>query len=133
MTRITHGFIQKTNNTYLQINIRAPVGSVAKSNHKACIGRGVCSIINNSKSNIEFIYQFLLDYEPKWGSLEQGSTFTAVSGFEINNLKLFLPSLEEQTKIANFLSAIDDKINHCQARIEKTEVWKKGLLQQMFC
>ena len=44
-----------------------------------------------------------------------------------------LPCLEEQTKIADFLSAVDDKINHCQSQIEKTEVWKKGLLQQMFC
>ena len=39
----------------------------------------------------------------------------------------------KQTKIANFLSAIDDKINHCKAQITHTEVWKKGLLQQMFC
>jgi type I restriction enzyme, S subunit len=44
-----------------------------------------------------------------------------------------LPCLEEQTKIANFLLAIYDKINHCEVQIEKTEVWKKGLLQQMFC
>jgi type I restriction enzyme S subunit len=44
-----------------------------------------------------------------------------------------IPCLEEQTKIANFLSAIDDKINHCGVQIEKMEVWKKGLLQQMFC
>jgi type I restriction enzyme S subunit len=43
-----------------------------------------------------------------------------------------LPCLIEQTKIANFLSAIDEKINHCQLQIEKTEVWKKGLLQGMF-
>jgi type I restriction enzyme S subunit len=45
---------------------------------------------------------------------------------------LAIPSLSEQTKIANFLSAIDDKINHCQVQIEKMEVWKKGLLQKMF-
>ncbi len=44
-----------------------------------------------------------------------------------------LPCFEEQTKIANFLSSIDNKINHCEAQIEKMEVWKKGLLQQMFC
>ncbi len=49
------------------------------------------------------------------------------------SIEFLLPSIGEQTKIANFLSAIDDKINHCEAQIEKIEVWKKGLLQQMFC
>jgi type I restriction enzyme S subunit len=44
-----------------------------------------------------------------------------------------IPSIKEQTKIANFLSAIDEKINHTQKQIEKTEEWKKGLFQQMFC
>jgi type I restriction enzyme, S subunit len=47
-------------------------------------------------------------------------------------LYIDLPVLSEQTKIANFLSAIDDKITHTQKQIEKAEVWKKGLLQQMF-
>lgn len=44
-----------------------------------------------------------------------------------------LPCLEEQTKIAIFLSAIDNKSQAVEAQIEKMEVWKKGLLQQMFC
>lgn len=51
---------------------------------------------------------------------------------QISAYTIPVPCLEEQTKIANFLSAIDDKINHCQVQIEKMEVWKKGLLQQMF-
>ena len=50
----------------------------------------------------------------------------------LSEMQIYLPCLEEQTKIANFLSAIDDKINHCQEQIVNTEVWKKGLLQQMF-
>jgi type I restriction enzyme S subunit len=116
----------------LILTVRAPVGAVAKSIHNACIGRGVCSIKNKSNSSIEFIFQFLLDYEVKWGSLEQGSTFTAVSGTEIRNLKIISPCIEEQTKIANFLSAIDEKINHCQGQIDQTTIWKKGLLQQLF-
>jgi type I restriction enzyme S subunit len=48
------------------------------------------------------------------------------------NTEILLPSLPEQTKIANFLSAIDNKINHTQKQIYKAEVWKKGLMQQMF-
>ncbi|WP_299064684.1 restriction endonuclease subunit S [uncultured Polaribacter sp.] len=116
----------------LILTVRAPVGAVAKSNHKACIGRGVCSIKNKALSNIEFIYQFLLDYEKRWARLEQGSTFTAVSGKDIKSIEINLPSIEEQTKIANFLSDIDLKIEALNTQIENSKAFKKGLLQKMF-
>ena len=116
----------------LILTVRAPVGSIAKSNHNACIGRGVCAIKNNTKSNIEFLYQFLLSYEDKWIRLEQGSTFTAVTGKDINFLNIALPSIQEQQKIANFLSSIDKKIELTNKKIEHTKFYKKGLLQQMF-
>lgn len=117
----------------LILTVRAPVGSISKSKHNACIGRGVCSIKNRSNSSLEFIYQFLLWYEPKWISLEQGSTFTAVSGKDIQNLKFAIPtSKKEQQKIADFLSSIDKSIENIANQIEQSQKWKKGLLQKMF-
>ncbi|KAA9340135.1 restriction endonuclease subunit S [Adhaeribacter soli] len=51
----------------------------------------------------------------------------------LNGAEISLPSSEQELiKIAYFLSALDKKINHCQAQIDKTERYKKGLLQQMF-
>ena len=47
-------------------------------------------------------------------------------------IKLPYPCLEEQTKIANFLSAIDQNIEVTAQQIEQAKQWKKGLLQQMF-
>jgi type I restriction enzyme S subunit len=50
---------------------------------------------------------------------------------EYSKLEIPFPSLEEQTKIANFLSAIDEKIQNTQSQLEATKQYKQGLLQQM--
>lgn len=51
---------------------------------------------------------------------------------EYSKLVLNIPSIAEQTKIAEFLSAIDTQIQAVENQITKTETYKKGLLQQMF-
>ena len=48
------------------------------------------------------------------------------------NTSVPVPSKEEQQKIADFLTVLDDKIALVENQINKTELWKKGLLQQMF-
>lgn len=51
---------------------------------------------------------------------------------EIGLCVIKVPCLKEQIKIANFLSAIDQKIEVVAQQIEQAKIWKKGLLQQMF-
>jgi len=48
------------------------------------------------------------------------------------DLALIVPSIEEQQKIANFLTAIDQSINQLTNQIYQTTKFKKGLLQRMF-
>jgi len=47
-------------------------------------------------------------------------------------IKISLPCLEEQQKIANFLTEIDQKIDQAWSTLEQTKAFKKGLLQKMF-
>ncbi|MCD7936895.1 MAG: restriction endonuclease subunit S, partial [Tannerellaceae bacterium] len=47
-------------------------------------------------------------------------------------IKCEIPSLPEQQKIASFLSAIDQQIEHVGKQIDGMKEWKKGLLQQLF-
>lgn len=67
-------------------------------------------------------------------SSEQGASVVRrnldMASFKAIPIKL--PHLKEQTKIANFLSALDKKIELVSEQIEKTKDYKKGLLQQMF-
>lgn len=64
--------------------------------------------------------------------LATGSTRFTISVKSFSSIDIHLPCLEEQASIANFLSAIDDKINNTNSQINQTELWKKGLLQGMF-
>ncbi|RZH27103.1 restriction endonuclease subunit S [Acinetobacter pittii] len=63
---------------------------------------------------------------------KQGGSRTYMYFSKLVELFLTIPCLDEQTKIANFLSAIDQKIEVVAQQIEQAKEWKKGLLQQMF-
>lgn len=112
------------------MSVRAPVGYISKSSQKSCIGRGVCGI--KAKQNREFIYQFLIGYEDKWDKISQGSTFESINRNDIDNTKISIPSLQEQEKIAFFLSLIDDKINLQSEKVKYLKDYKKGLMQKIF-
>lgn len=92
------------------------------------------------KTNSAFLKdEFLLEwfstqqFTRQMNSSFEGSVRNTLSYESLTKIEINFPCLEEQTKIANFLSAIDDKIQAVESQIEKMEVWKKGLLQQMFC
>jgi len=81
-----------------------------------------------------FIYSQTLtsDYD-KWIKIfSMRSGQPGINSEEYKQLPLQLPSLPEQEKIADFLSVLDLKIESVTAHIEKSQKFKKGLLQQMF-
>jgi type I restriction enzyme, S subunit len=60
------------------------------------------------------------------------ATVANLPGSDVLNFKVSLPPLPEQTKIANFLTAIDDKIQGLKEKKFLLEEYKKGLMQQIF-
>lgn len=78
----------------------------------------------------KFAYQQLLLVN--WLNLNEATGVPSLNTTSIGNIELKVPYLEEQTKIANFLSTIDQKIEVVTQQIEQAKQWKKGLLQQMF-
>lgn len=64
--------------------------------------------------------------------ISQGTKVLSISTGRMNKIILPIPSKKEQQKIANFLSATDQKIELVSTELELAKTFKKGLLQQMF-
>jgi type I restriction enzyme S subunit len=79
--------------------------------------------------------QFLFRSDPirrKITPLAQGSTRFNMSKKELMKLSFGIPCPEEQTKIANFLSSIDEKIEKEKQILAQYQHQKKHLLQNLF-
>ena len=114
------------------LSVRAPVGNVSCAVQHACIGRGIAAIRAKSSVAQVFLYNYLILYESEWKRISQGSTFGSVNSNDVRSIKVCFPSALEQQKIANFLSAIDKKIELVAEQLKQAKTFKKGLLQQMF-
>ena len=89
-------------------------------------------VFTMKNSDNRFFHEYLNFYKQEYVKYAVGTSQLVLSLNELRNMKFKIPCLEEQTKIANFLSAIDQKIEVVAQQIEQAKQWKKGLLQQMF-
>ena len=114
----------------LIMSVRAPAGSIGKTSYSAVIGRGVAAIKGN-----EFIYQSLLRLEQNayWKSLSCGSTFESLNSENIKNAEIIITSEKEQTKIGNFLYALDNLIALHQRKGEMLKNLVKTIKNRLLC
>jgi len=80
----------------------------------------------------KYIYYFMDKNKNHFLRYAVGSTVKSLRLPMFKTMPINLPSLPEQTKIANFLSAIDTKIAQNTQILEKMKTFKRGLLQKMF-
>jgi type I restriction enzyme S subunit len=64
-------------------------------------------------------------------SLLTGSNYPAINSNDVRELLIPLPSLAEQTAIAEILSDMDAEIAALEARREKTRLLKQGMMQEL--
>lgn len=113
------------------ISVRAPVGDVNINIIRSCIGRGLGAIRQTNMSYYKYIFYILQIYQGKLKKSSQGSTFEAINSTDLRQLKIPLPTVMEQKKIALILSSIDEQIENTDNLIEKTKELKKGLMQRL--
>jgi len=110
----------------------ASIGKMALSIKPCITNQQINSIVPKTSYSNEFVYYAILQMVEYIKSTQANTTLPIINKTEFSKFRIQIPLLTEQTKIASFLSAIDDKINSVNQQIEHTRQFKKGLLQQMF-
>ena len=110
----------------------ASVGFVSINKIPLATSQAVINLILKDEADTEFIYYYLLDYKKYIHRFIETGTQGNLNAQTVKSLNINLPCLEEQIKIASFLSSIDSKIEQVQKQINSTKEFKKALLQQMF-
>ena len=111
---------------------RAPIGYVAIAAKEMCTNQGFKSVIPNTDTDFMFLYYLLKYNRDNIENMGSGTTFKEVSGNTMKSIKVCVPvDIDEQRRIGEVLSAIDDKIELNTAINENLEQQAYLLLEQM--
>ncbi len=119
-------------NTIL-ISINGTIGNIAKyNNERVMLGKSVGYF--NFNENTDFYYHiFHTDTVQNYFISElTGSTIKNLSLKTLRETEISFPTLSEQTKIASFLTAVDEKIQALKKKHSLLEQYKKGVMQKLF-
>ena len=86
-------------------------------------------VLEPKNTNIYFLCELLesLNYE----QYNTGTAQPKLNQEICKNIELTVPDIMEQSKIGNFLSLLDKKIELQQRKIEALKIYKKGLMQKL--
>ena len=106
-------------------------GNVRSVYGKTYITEHAIAVAGNEKSNTNFLHYLFLKM-----NLGQYSDQSAQPGLAVNKLlklKVALPIISEQTKIAKLLSLLDERISTQSKIIEDLKKLKSAIVEKVFC
>ena len=107
------------------------VSSFVATEEEFCIGQN--TVVIKSNINANYLY-YALNSKTTWQQIENGSFgsgYKSLSLKNINELKIYVPEILEQQKIATALSDTDALISKLEKLIEKKQAIKTATMQQL--
>lgn len=119
-------------NTIL-LTTRAPIGYVAIAGKSVCTNQGFKNLICK-KDIIDYIYMFyfLKMNKPVLEMFATGATFPELSAITLKKIKIQIPPLPIQQRIADILSEYDELIENNNRRIELLETAAQQIYKEWF-
>jgi type I restriction enzyme S subunit len=114
------------------LTTRATIGEAAIAATECTTNQGFQSLIVRENYDNFFLFNWIKENKFELIKRANGSTFPEISKEEIGKIQITIPSIEEQHRIGNFLSSLDNKIELEAKLLSLYEIQKKYLLQNMF-
>ena len=89
------------------LGIRASIGQKVVADREYCLGRGVAGLRPGSGLSSRYLWHWLTYMEPGLIAKAKGATFKQVNREDIGELRIALPNLLEQRRIAEVLDRAD--------------------------
>lgn len=113
----------------------APLGNIAQIDKEdIALAQRVIKFRGNEQLNNTFLkYVFLSEtFNNTLKSKSIGSTVKGIQGKVLHNMLISIPEMNEQQKIADFFTLLDQKIEKQQQKVERLKQYEKGIMQQLF-
>jgi type I restriction enzyme S subunit len=115
------------------ISTRAPVGYIGLVEKETTFNQGCKGLVPKDKNKTDALFYcyYLLSKRNDLENASGGSTFKELSKYSLENFEVVDPPFLEQKKIAEIISAVDEKLDLEKKRRECLERIKKGLMDVM--
>ena len=119
-------------NSVLFVCIGSTIGKVALNKFECATNQQINSITPFDEFTCDFVYYALEFNSSKIAQLAGKQAVPIINKTLFSAVILCTPEYQEQRKIGNFLSSIDDLITEQAKKIEMLKIHKKGLMQGLF-
>lgn len=113
------------------VTSRATIGYCVINEVPVATNQGFANIVCKTNTHNLYVLYLMRFMRKRLEELAGGSTYKEISRTMVRNLRIPLPPLPEQQKIASILATVDEAIQKTNEVIAKTERLKKGLMQEL--
>ena len=114
------------------LSTRAPIGYVALAKNPISTNQGFRSLKVKDGFSAEYLYYWLAANTDELERHASGTTFRELSGSSLKGIRLYLPPLDEQQRIAHILGTLDDKIELNRRMSETLEAMAEAPFKSWF-
>jgi len=116
----------------LLVTCIASIGKNVILKEKGSCNQQINAITPNGNFDVDFLYYIIENNVNKLLAYAGGGSMLILNKKDFSSIKFEFPPFPEQQKIADFLTAIDDKLTIEQEKLDQLKLYKQGLLQKMF-